>query len=317
MKTTRTLTLAVHLSLSMVAACDSESASANTRNAQPTAVAQADQQPTDSARRACPPDLSIAPRAARKPVDDILGLRPGMTYEDVTALLDCREPRPQLEVEERWHVSDTHGVDTRQVLRASNGEACTGREIFESSSMGRGDGKCTTVSGFKHLKNVSDSIYVAFNGLPGAEIAGAVWRTREFEKDSRPTVASIRHSLVEKYGEPHDSRPGRFEEKLSWSYDARDRRMSDSNPSVRSCRYSVAASFVGYHSWSEACGLTINALVEQDRSNPLLAEKLHIVVMRQNEFFRAGQQFKEDLAMEKKRRDQAEAAAADAKEVEL
>jgi hypothetical protein len=51
--------------------------------------APAAQQAAEIPPRKCPPDISIPPRAADLPVDDIIGVRAGMTAEDATETLLC------------------------------------------------------------------------------------------------------------------------------------------------------------------------------------------------------------------------------------
>lgn len=304
-----------------VAATDAGAPSAKPRAEETAPAGQAGSKPLAPAEGEgttmpvkCPPEPSVPPRADGAPTDDILDLRPGMSFDDVVAISRCRDPKLRVDVDDRWHVSDTHGIKTRQIVRVSDGEECSGQDIVADM---RNSSDICSGGDFKAVKNATDQIFVAFNGVPEKEVAGAIWRSRTFAKDERPTVADLQKSLAEKYGEPHETRERNSELELAWTYDPLGRRMSKSNPALQDCRFSVSASYAGRHRWSADCGLTINARIDLDRQNPLLADALHVAVMQQKEFIEGTERFEADLRTESRRQNEMEAEKAVKPEVKL
>jgi len=256
----------------------------------------------EAAASACPPRLTSPARTAEAPVDDVLGVRPGQTYDDVMAILACHPETPLLQTVDRWSSNiQTFGIPTRQAVRASDGRECDGQEILRGmGSMGGTRDECASDGSFKVVKDVTDQVYVVFTGLHGKEIAGAVWRARKFPEAERPTVESVRGALAEKYGQPRQVTEDRWGTTLYWVYDALGRPMSESNPAFMQCN-SIGPKFQFGHSWSAACGLTIKALIEPVQTNELLVGQLHIAVMNQQQFFEAGERFSQELAAENER----------------
>src|SRR3954454_8548411 len=69
------------------------------------------------------------------------------------------------------------------------------------------------------------------------------------------------------------------------------------------------------HSWSDACGLTITALIVLNPENPQVASELNVGIVNQRELYRVGTSLQAQLeAIEQQRRqheaDQGKAAAA-------
>jgi hypothetical protein len=253
------------------------------------------------ARGSCPPTLTAPARADGAPVDDVIGIRPGQSYDDVAAILACHKETPMIQTVDRWRNDlQTFGIPTRQAVRATDGQECNGQEIFRSMSSVSDTGGCPSDGSFKVVKNTTDQIYVVFTGLQGKEIAGAVWRSRRFPEAERPTADSLKQSLAEKYGQPHQVSQDQWGTNLVWLYDTAGRPMSESNPGFRQCN-SVFPKFQSGHSWSPACGLTIRALIEPVRTNDLLVNQFHIVAMHQQQFFEAGERFAQELVTENER----------------
>jgi hypothetical protein len=278
----------------------------------------APQQAAAPPARDCPARPSTGAQSGG-PVDDVVGIRPGMGWEDVMWLLACRDDVPVVETGDTWNIKQAHGIPVRQLIRASDGQPCSGQEIvrdMSSTTRSCNDGGYK----FKPLKSIANEIVVVFTGLPEQETAGAVWRRTAFPEDSLPAIASLRTSLTAKYGEPQLSeqdRQGRTT--LTWIYDLLGRPMSSAAPSFGTCSRGLNADFGSSHSWSSGCGLTIRARISPVYGNDLLAREMHLGVMHQKNFYEAGQQFERDLlaAHETSKREQAAAAAASGSAVDL
>lgn len=290
-----------------------------------SAAPAAAQTPAEPAN--CPPELSSPAPGPDAPVDDILGVRPGQTFDEVEALLRCRDEGYTIEVADRWLVRDTGGLPTRQVLRATNGVPCTGQEIARDMGVMGGQQKCVggfSGSNFRSVRDTTDEIQVAFTGLMDAEVAGVVWRSRSYADDGRPSVANLEQALIDKYGEPSSRAElptrnwnmNKGDVQLTWVYDLRGRKVGRDNPAHVQC-VSFYPTFAGTHRWSPACGLTLHAGIQKNRTNNLLADALHVGVMNQKAFYDAGQQFEADIAsaVEAARRKAAQEAEAVATEL--
>lgn len=272
--------------------------------------------------RRCPPELSTPEPAEGAPVDDILGVRPGQTFAEVEAILACREEDYQVEPGAVWSVRNTHGQPTRQLIRATNGVPCTGQDIARSMRSMQGDGECSSGprdSRLSMVRNATDEVWVVFTGLHGEEVAGAVWRTRDYPADAQPTAESLQQALITKYGEPsvaetltRNSLPLRSGDvALTWVYDLRGRKLSSENPMYRRCS-NVNHNFFGSHRWSGECGLMVTAGIRKNPRNNLLVNTMTIGIMNQKDFYDRSQTFESTLAAlaEEQRQQAARDAAA-------
>jgi len=270
-----------------------------------------------SAKRACPPQVTSGARPEGAPVDDIVGIRPGMALEDVQRVLECRDDVPLIEVAEKWNIQQTHGFPIRQLIRASDGTACSGQEIARDMGSYGTTPKCNDGGyRFKPVKDITQEFEVVFTGMPGAEKAGAVWRRSQFPEGGNPAIDTLIASLNDKYGAPHASekdRQGRT--MLTWQYDLLGRPMSQSTNNFDQCRRSVNPAFQSSHSWSAACGLTISVQIAPVYGNELLAREMLMGVMHQKNFYDEGKQFEQDLLAANELRKKQEAGEAAAKAV--
>lgn len=275
-----------------------------------TQAARQEDRPAPS--RSCPPQLASEPRAEGAPVDDIVGIRPGMGFDDVVRILECRDDVSVVETAEKWNLQQTYGFPLRQVVRASNGAECTGREIAgDMGSVGRqtcNDGGYR----FKPLKGITREFDVVFTGMPGEEKVGALWRRNEYAEGEQPTIDSLAQSLADKYGAPHvteKDRQGRTH--LTWLQDLLGRPISQASADFNTCKsMSFNASFAASHAWRSNCGLTIKVAIAPVHGNELLAREMNMGLMHQKTFYEAGQTFERDLAAAYETRKQQEAAEA-------
>lgn len=254
--------------------------------------------PLGPLRAECPPTLNSGAREGG-PVDDILQLRPGMPYDDVIALLECRDDIRVIETAPLFSVQDNFGIPTRQLVRASDGIPCSDREA-------RGD-RCRTLGRFDPLRDVTREYVVAFTGMPGEEIAGAIWRRSVFGEQESQAGSVLTQGLVEKYGAPQiqavsthsriNSMPAGATT-LVWVHN-RDgspapppaSEFSSAGLNWETCVNGPNPAFTARQSWNSGCGLTLRAEILPQETNGLLARELNLVVMNQRDFFYANQQF--------------------------
>lgn len=154
----------------------------------------------------CPAKIKTAERAATDPVDDVLGVRPGMTYEETRNLILCSNDA----LFEKPH-SVVYSLDTY------------GQEIK---------------GGFEaNYPNGSTYWTVHTMGMPGEERALSVYRTETLKEGSEITVAALKESFIKKYGVP--SAQG---DTLKWAYDTRGRLITETSPLYSQCVQQITSS---------------------------------------------------------------------------
>jgi hypothetical protein len=252
-----------------------------------------------AAARRCPHVAAVGPALPGAPVDDVAGLRPGMSFEDVEAVLECSGEVDHFDVKPSW-ARQSHGLATRQLLRAADGEPCAA-ELRVQGGKGCEDGGY----GFAPLQAVTREVVVAFAGLPGAERAGVIWRRTAFPEGSYPTVSSLQASLAQKYGPPHlqATQEGYYSlgqrrgtTVLSWLHDARQRPIARADSARRSrCVNGPRPTFERRMSWNGGCGLTVRAEIVPAPGNAILARELNVVVVDQKRFDDDVKQFERDI----------------------
>lgn len=293
----------------LVAALDKTEAAGRTcRQAAALAEAGAEVEALEAARekrrkqaatRQCPHTPALAARDPGRPVDDVAELRPGMSFADVEALLECRGDIVNFDTAEAWAIK-SQGQPTRQLLRAANGDVCPAE-----ARLAGGDACEDGGYGFALLHNVSEEFIVAFTGLPDAERAGIIWRRTVFSPAEYPTMTSLQEALVAKYGQPHlaANQEGYYSlghrrgtVTYSWVYDPLQQPIPGADSAHRSrCVNGPRPVFQKQMSWNSACGLTVRAEIMPAPGNSLLASELNVMVMDQKRFDDAVKQFNADL----------------------
>jgi len=265
----------------------------------------------------CPPTIETPNLGENSPVQDIAGIRPGMSFDQVVAILACRGDVSHIEYAPLWNVRENHGVETRQLLRASDGTPCTQAESRASPAV------CEDAGGrLTPLKGFTQEFAVVFTGLPGEERAHAVWRHQSFSEDNYPITEELLTSLAEKYGPPHLDRTGHHfyiskirsgSLPLYWNYrypaGSITPRPADTMSAMESYRNCINGPtpwfgtrkswntplFNPQSEWRAGCGLTIRAEVVPVRDNAFRTRELNVVVMNQTTLSRETQAFEARL----------------------
>jgi hypothetical protein len=145
-----------------------------------------------------------------------------------------------------------------------------------------------------------------------------IWREQQFKPGEMPTADTLLPALVQKYGPPQVTQQQANQWMwLDWLQDASGTPLAQGTRGYGACR-SISARALDGHSWSEACGLTITALIVLSPENPLLARELNIGMLHQQALFELGRSLQTELqAMEQQRRakeaEQGKGAAANVK----
>ncbi|MGB3381149.1 hypothetical protein ACVCL3_00975 [Rhodanobacter sp. UC4437_H4] len=227
----------------------------------------------------CPADA--APNAARTPVDDIVGVRPGMSYEQAANAVMCSGPLLVIKPENsRGFEISTFGQTVRQGFSARFAEPRvhkSGRQIMQEmqrDAMARGMNARR-----QDMQPGQSKWFVATMGMPGHEKAISVAREQWFEQDRNPTVDSVEQALLAKYGASTERSDQGDTHQLRWAYDPRGRLITETSPLFNRCH--GAADPDSGVSLSADCGVVVAANVIPLRSNPALAQYLQVGVVDQ------------------------------------
>ena len=215
--------------------------------------------------RKCPPDVSIPARALGQPVDDVLGVRPGMNARDVNETVKC--------------VSEDYVIEPIEYRGAVTGAVTgTGRKTRPALRVKRGQ----------------DMLTFALFGPQGQERVVGGWREASFDAGAGPTLGEVEGLFTTQYGAPHESRDTPNGERvLSWTYgpDGAPLRVkprdgaSDYIPAMvtyMAAGWTVAACIRNARTdpamapaWDGRCGLTIRAEID-----PQLSDRAHVARWR-------------------------------------
>jgi hypothetical protein len=222
----------------------------------------------------CPPRIETkAPAGA--PVDDIVGVRPGMTWDEAVNAVLCSDEMLVVTPEtRRGYTIQTYGQALRQGFNARYAEPRvqkSSKEILaemQDAAMARGTNRVV-----RDVKPGQTKWYVGTMGLPEQERVISAAREQWFETGRLPTLASVRDALQEKYGTPtivEDFRDHGLQ--IVWARDA-------SGQPTQRCR-APADPDLGV-TMNADCGITVAARIQPSRENPALAEFLQVTTVDQ------------------------------------
>ena len=223
----------------------------------------------------CPAKVSTA-RAGGAPVADIVGVSPGMTWDEAANVVLCTNELLVVEQDKsrRFNIQ-TYGQTIRQGFAAKFAEPRvekTSKQIMQemqddfsarSSNRARQD-----------MKPGQSKWYVSTMGVPGAERVIAAAREEWFEQGKNPTVASVEQALIKKYGPIGKSNRSPAQVYLSWAYDPLNRRVTETSPLYHQCTGTSDPD--GSTNFSPDCGVVLVAQIFSLRDNPDLSQYLQV-----------------------------------------
>jgi len=230
----------------------------------------------------CPARPASPARPPGAPVDDVVGVRPGMTYDEAVGVVLCTHELLVAGDAGRSFQIQTHGKKVREGFVATFARERiqkSPQEIMremQDAAMARGTNRRV-----RDVNPGEAKWYVATMGVPGQERVISAAREEWFEAGRQPTATSVEQALVSKYGPPtqrqHQVATGpRY---LSWAYDLRQRPISEASPLHHQCTANADPD-VG-NSFSPDCGIVVSAAIHPLRDNPDLAEYLQVTVVDQ------------------------------------
>lgn len=245
-----------------------------------TATAEAVAEEARGAVR-CPPKIATPDRTAGAPVDDVVGVRPGMTYEEAANTVMCSNDLlvVQEDKSRRFNIQ-TYGQDIRQGFTARfavDRVEKTSKQIMkemQDAAMARSSNRVV-----RDMQPGQAKWYVATMGLPGQERVISAAREEWFDAGRNPTLQGVEQALLKKYGTPTETQHQSGQSLLTWSYDTRQRPITETSPLYQRCRGTADPD--GGTNFSPDCGLVVAAHIQGLRENPDLAEYLQVGVIDQ------------------------------------
>lgn len=281
----------VLVSAAILAACGSKSpppaekraGSSSRASSEPAVTATAAEVAKEARGKVkCPARISTPSRANGAPVDDVVGVRPGMAYDEAANVVMCTHDLLVVQEDKQRRFSiQTHGQTLRQGFTARfavDRVQKTSQQIMrdlQDQAMARGTNRLV-----RDMRPGQAKWYVATMGLPGEERVISAAREEWFEAGRYPTRQGVEQALIKKYGPPTESRDSYNAEKsLRWAYDSRQRLITETSPLFQRC-YGSADPDSGT-SFSPDCGIVVAASIHALRDNPDLAEYLQVGVIDQ------------------------------------
>lgn len=230
----------------------------------------------------CPAKVKIPPRASGAPVDDVLGVRPGLGYDEAMNAVLCTHELMVAQVDtSRGFNIQTHGQKLRQGFGARSAEPRV--EWDAKRAQKEAMESITARSGNAVRPDMRPGLtkwFVGTIGLPGQERVINLARDEWFEAAALPTIDSVEQALVAKYGKPtkrqNTSSGQRY---FTWSYDPGARQITETSPLFNRCSGSAGPD--GGVNLSPDCGIVVSAIVFPLRDNPDLAQSMQVGVVDQ------------------------------------
>ena len=229
----------------------------------------------------CPAKIKSAPRASGAPVDDVLGVRPGMSYDEAVNQVLCSHDLlvMQLDVTRGFNLK-TQGQKLRHGFGARFAEPRVEWDAKRAKIESMDDIVARSGNAARDdIKPGQAKWYVGTMGLPGQERVINVAREERFESGASPTIASVEQALLNKYGPPTKHQNNQGQRYITWSYDLAGRLVTQGAPLFNRC--SGNASPNGGVNLSPDCGTVVTAIVAPFRENPDLALSLQVGVVDQ------------------------------------
>jgi hypothetical protein len=237
----------------------------------------------------CPARITLPTRAQSAPVDDVLGVRPGLTYEEaMNAVLCTHELLVAMhETGRGFNIKAAQANSLRQGFSARTAEPRVVRsskqimQELQRDALARGGNAVR-----EDLRPGQSKWFVATMGLPGQERVLSVAREERFETEQSPTVDKVAAALVKKYGTPtRDQRATSSQlPLLRWAYDPLGRLVTETSPLFNKCTGTTDPN--GGVNLTPDCGIVVQAMLIPRKDNPALVERMQVGVVDQSAGYR-------------------------------
>ncbi|HVY88507.1 MAG TPA: hypothetical protein VG942_06535 [Hyphomonadaceae bacterium] len=230
----------------------------------------------------CPAKIATPARAANAPVDDVVGVRPGLTYEEAVNVVLCDNPMlVTSDATGRGFQINTYGQKVRQGFDARFAEARVEKTSQQIMKEMQDDMMARSGNAIREdMKPGQIKYYVGTMGMPGQEKVITAAREEWYPEGKLPPATSVADALIKKYGTPTHRQdiPG-TQIYLRWAYDPLGRLITETSPKFNSC--TGVDSPDGGANVSPDCGIVVQARVQVSRENQDLAKLLQVGVVDQ------------------------------------
>jgi hypothetical protein len=223
----------------------------------------------------CPAKVTTA-RAEGAPVADIVGVWPGMTWDEAANMVLCTNELLVVEQDKSRHFNiQTYGQTLRQGFSAKFAQPRVEKTSKQIMQEMQDDFSARSNNSVRQdMKPGQSKWYVSTMGVPGAERVIAAAREEWFEQGRNPTVASVEQALVQKYGPIGKSSRSAGNVYLTWAYDPLNRRVTETSPLYHQCTGNSDPD--GGTNFSPDCGVVVVAQIFALRDNPGLSQYLQV-----------------------------------------
>jgi hypothetical protein len=254
----------------------------------------------------CPARIATPAPAAGSPTVDVIGLRPGLTYDEAANVVLCDNPL-MVVTEEKYRGFDVEsgGQSWRKGFTGTYAQAASTLSPEEQmqETLRQASARSAGARAPDEVNPGESRVYVSTIGLPGQERVISASRRERYADDSRPTLTTIAAALTGKYGAPTADDDQGNRRVLKWAYDPSGRRILETSPYFFSC--SAPANPDSGSNLSPNCGVVVQAELVASSDNPALAESLSVGVIDQA----GGYQMLTDVEQAWANQDQARRAA--------
>ena len=238
---------------------------------------------------ACPPKIATAARAANAPVDDVQGVRPGLTLDEAMKAVLCTHELLVAGVE-RGRGFNLKAPGAREIRQGFSAQFAEPRVVKSSKEIlqeMQRDALARSGNAVREdLQPGQSRWFVATMGLPGQERVLSVARAERFAADQRTTVDALTEALLKKYGEPTQNQRASAAHTpfLRWAYDPLGRHVGETSPLYHRCNGTSSPN--GGVNLAPDCGIVVQAQLLPQRDNPDLVERLEVGVVDQSTGYR-------------------------------
>ncbi|NGX14793.1 hypothetical protein [Wenzhouxiangella sp. XN24] len=235
---------------------------------------------------------------------DIVGVSPGMSFDEAVAILECRSDVRVVDTAPLWTSRENFGLATRGMLRGTDGVPC---QDFEAPACEQG------AYGLGPMRKLRTEYVAGLTGMPGEEVVRAVWRRSRFSEADGQSIQALTTALSQKYGVPQIQAEGNHlrlnnlragSTNLVWVFDVKGHAMpvpasqfNNAAMQFEQCINGPKPAFTAAQSWNSGCGLTIRAEIVPLPGNSLVAGEFNMVVMHQRDLYHGNQQFQHALRL--------------------
>jgi hypothetical protein len=229
----------------------------------------------------CPARIKTKSRDDKAPVDDVQGVRPGMTYDEAANVVLCTHDLMVVQSDSRGFQIQTYGATLRQGFNARIAQPRvekTSKQILQEmqdDAIGRSGNRVR-----EDMKPGDSKWYVGTIGMPGEERVINVAREEWFAEGRNPTMESVEQALIKKYGTPTRSQPPSGGQKyITWAYDPLGRAITETSPLYNRC--TGVADPDGGANFSPDCGEVVTARIFATPDNQALSRFFQVGVVDQ------------------------------------